>query len=105
MNIQFDETFIDALASKIADRAAEMLQERLRASSQDNLPLILTRTEAMEILRCNSSKMAELMNRSDFPVNREFGHPRIPTHMLLKWVDNNTRWLETNSGYFDKEAI
>lgn len=105
MNIQFDEKTIDALASKIADRAAEMLQERLQASSQNNLPSILTRTEAMEILRCSSTKMAELMNRADFPVNREFGQPRIPTHMLLKWVDSHTRWLETNSGYFDREAI
>jgi len=98
----FDDDLIDTLAKKIADRATDMLVERI--GSLGNLPLVLTREEAMKILRCGPTKMAELMARSDFPVNREFGI-KIPTHMLMKWIEKNTNWMEQNTSYFDKEVI
>ncbi len=69
--MQYDEKFIEQIAAKIADRATDMLVERL--SSLNELPHILTRTEAMEVLRCGPTKMAELMARPDFPVNEECG--------------------------------
>ncbi|MBK4212857.1 MULTISPECIES: hypothetical protein [Bacillus] len=97
--MQYDEKFIDAVANKIADRATEILTERL--SSLNELPKILTREEAMKVLRCGPTKMAELMARPDFPVNHEFGK-KIPTAMLFKWIENNTRWVEDNTKYFKK---
>jgi hypothetical protein len=97
--MQYDEGFIEKIASKIADRAAEILVERI--SSINDLPLILTREEAMNVLRCGPTKMAELMNRPDFPVTREVG-VKIPTHMLMKWIERNTRWVEENTKYFYK---
>jgi hypothetical protein len=97
--MQYDEGFIEKIASKIADRAAEILVERI--SSINDLPLILTREEAMNVLRCGPTKMAELMNRPDFPVTREVG-VKIPTHMLMKWIERNTRWVEENTNYFNK---
>lgn len=45
--MQYDEKFIEQIAAKIADRATDMLVERL--SSLNQLPHILTRTEAMEV--------------------------------------------------------
>lgn len=65
---------------------------------------IMTRTEAMEFLKCGQTKMAELMARPDFPVNREFG-VKIPTRLLLKWIEQNTRWVENNTNYFNKKVI
>lgn len=100
--MQYDDQFIEQLAAKIADRATEMLTERI--GSLNELPPILTREEAMKVLRCGATKMSELMARSDFPVNRDLG-VKIPTHMLMKWVEKNTRWVEHNTNYFDKEAI
>ncbi|MNP83916.1 hypothetical protein D3C76_1830020 [compost metagenome] len=38
------------------------------------------------------------MRRPDFPVNREFGNPRIPTAMLLRWIDEHTEWIDNNAG-------
>lgn len=100
--MQFDEKLIEQLANKIADRATDILAERI--GSLNNLPLVLTREEAMNVLRCGATTMAELMRRPDFPVSREFG-VKIPTHMLMKWVENNTNWMEKNTKYFSKEAI
>ena len=68
------------------------------------LPKILTRAEAMELLKCGPTKMSELMAREDFPVNREIG-VKIPTHMLLNWIEKNTRWVEENTNYFNKKVI
>lgn len=100
--MQLDEQLIDQLAIKIADRATEMLVNKI--GSLNELPLVLTREEAMKVLRCGPTKMAELMARSDFPVNREFG-VKIPTHLLMKWIEKNTNWIEQNTKYFKKEAM
>ena len=99
--MQYDEQFIDQIAAKIADRATEMLVERL--GSLNELPHVLTREEAMKVLRCGQTKMSDLMARPDFPVNDEFGK-KIPTQLLFKWIERNTRWIEENTKYFHKEA-
>ncbi|MER2459397.1 hypothetical protein [Bacillus subtilis] len=99
--MQYDEQFIDQIAAKIADRATEMLVERL--GSLNELPPVLTREEAMKVLRCGPTKMSELMARPDFPVNNEVGK-KIPKHLLIKWIERNTRWIEENTKYFHKEA-
>ncbi|MEC2212600.1 hypothetical protein P9G44_18140 [Bacillus paralicheniformis] len=97
--MQYDEKFVDLLASKIADRAMDIFIDRL--DSLNELPHILTREEAMKVLRCGPTKMSELMSRPDFPVTDEFGK-KIPTQMLFKWVERNTRWVEENTHYFKK---
>lgn len=99
--MQYDDNFIDQIAAKIADRATDMLVERLGALNE--LPHILTREEAMKVLRCGQTKMSELMSRPDFPVNDEFGK-KIPTQPLFKWIERNTRWVEENTQYFRKGA-
>jgi hypothetical protein len=103
LDMLISDEFIDAVAQKIADRATEVMLEHLEYMRTD-LPPVLTRNEAMDLLKCGPTKMSELMNRPDFPVNREFG-VKIPTHMLMKWIEKNTRWVEQNTNYFDKEAI
>ncbi|MEX5836437.1 hypothetical protein D070_10440 [Bacillus velezensis] len=97
--MQYDDKFINQIAAKIADRATEMLVERL--GSLNELPHILTRTEAMEVLRCGPTKMSELMARPDFPVNDECGK-KIPTALLFRWIESNTRWGKENTHYFKK---
>lgn len=72
--------------------------------NKNHLPTILTRSEAMEVLRCGATTMSELMRRPDFPVIREFG-VRIPTHLLMKWIEENTQWIAQNTKYFKKEAM
>ena len=103
LDLLLGDEFIELLAEKIADKATEVMLERVESMRTD-LPPILTRDEAMKVLKCGSTKMSELMARSDFPVNRDLG-VKIPTHMLMKWVEKNTRWMEHNTNYFDKEAI
>ncbi|MCI3197666.1 hypothetical protein GXP75_18725 [Bacillus sp. HU-1818] len=99
--MQYDDKFIDQIAAKIADKATDLLVERI--GSLNELPHILTREEAMKVLRCGSTKMAELMARSDFPVNDECGK-KIPTALLFKWIEHNTRWVDENTLYYRKEV-
>jgi hypothetical protein len=58
----------------------------------------------MEVLHISQTKASELLNSPDFPVFREAG-VLIPTHLLFKWIEKNTRWIAENTNYFNKEAI
>ncbi|WP_416730267.1 hypothetical protein [Fictibacillus sp. JL2B1089] len=98
----FDEAMIEQISQKIADRAYEKLVERFDRTN--NLPYLLTRTEAKELLRCGETKMSELFARPDFPINTEFGK-RVPTKLLFKWIEQNTRWVKQNTNYFDREVV
>jgi len=91
-----DEKFRQVLREEISKAVSEIVR-------QNQLPPFLTKTELMGVLRIKSTKASELMNRPDFPVCREAGI-LIPTHLLFKWIEKNTRWLEHNSRYFD-EAV
>lgn len=93
----YDDDLINQLATKIADRAMEKITDKL--SSVNNLPHLLTRKETMEVLRCGPTKMSELMSRDDFPVIDEFGK-KVPTSLLFKWIENNTRWVDDNTDFF-----
>jgi hypothetical protein len=93
LNLQLDSMFQKAYERGVEDARAKY-----------STPEIMTRTETMEFLKCGSTTMTELMKRPDFPVIREFG-VRVPTRLLLKWIEQNTRWVEKNTNYFEQEAI
>ncbi|KOP68935.1 hypothetical protein AMS62_03350 [Bacillus sp. FJAT-18019] len=69
-----------------------------RHGLKSTLPPILTKQELMDLLDIKATKASELLNREDFPVIREFGHPRVPTHSLMIWIDEHTDWIRDNSG-------
>ena len=45
----------------------------------------------MELVGIGESKCAELFHRSDFPVNRELGHPRVPTKDFFEWLSRTNQ--------------
>ncbi|MFJ7841624.1 hypothetical protein ACIQXG_19510 [Lysinibacillus sphaericus] len=65
--------------------------------SKYGLKALMTRKEFMNFAGIGETKCAELFNRRDFPVNREFGHPRVPTQLLLEWINANTDWVRANA--------
>ncbi|WP_339314689.1 DNA-binding protein [Paenibacillus sp. FSL M7-0896] len=65
---------------------------------ETELKPFLSRTEFMRLMDIGESKTAELFNRPDFPVTREFGHPRVMTKLLLQWAEENTEWVSKNAG-------
>lgn len=98
--INFDiESFRQIIREEI-QRATEHLQP------MKELPPFLTITELMELLHIKRTKASELLNRSDFPVCREAG-VLIPTHLLFKWMENQTEWVENNTEYYNpfKESV
>lgn len=103
LDLNFDDELINTLAKKIADRSMELILERVN-SLNANLPPVLTREEAKRLLKIGDTKMSELMARPDFPINRDFG-VKIPTRMLIEWVERNTQWIEDNTQYFDQKII
>ncbi|MEC1373372.1 DNA-binding protein [Heyndrickxia oleronia] len=95
VNLDFaDEKFREVLRQEIEKAMGDVVRK-------NQLPPMLTRKELMEFLRISQTKASELLNRPDFPVFREAG-VLIPTHRLIEWIDLNTRWLESNSKYFEK---
>lgn len=98
VNLDFaDESFREVLRQEIKNAVADVVQ-------QNQLPPMLTRNQLKELFNIGDTKVSELLNRSDFPVFREAG-VLIPTHLLFKWIERNTRWLDENTSYFKKEVI
>lgn len=93
---------LDELKAKLLEESLkEMFQQAYEQGVNDarmkyDLPPLLTRKQFMELVGIGETKCAELFNRSDFPVIREFGHPRVPTKQLFDWIKANTDWMETN---------
>lgn len=87
---------------------SEIIKEEVTKALQDfrttQLPPMLTRQQFMDLLNIKQAKASELLNRPDFPVFREAG-VLVPTHMLFKWIEKNTRWVEENTDYFQKRII
>nr|WP_219914665.1 hypothetical protein [Thalassobacillus sp. CUG 92003] len=97
--MQFDEAQLQKLINDAVDKAVE------RHALKDQLPPLLTRKEFMELMQIGETKCAELFHREDFPVNRELGHPRVPTSLLMEWIYSNTDWVRENAEPNSKLAI
>ncbi|WP_042348297.1 hypothetical protein [Bacillus massiliigorillae] len=95
VNLDFtDEQFRRVLREEIQKAVSNVIK-------QNQLPPMLTRKEFMELFNISQTKASELLNRPDFPVFREAG-VLIPTHLLMKWVEKNTKWVDDNTNYFNK---
>ena len=93
VNLDFtDDAFREVLRQEIKNAVEEVVR-------QNQLPPLLTRKEFMKLLNISETKASELLNRVDFPVFREAGI-LIPTHLLFKWIEKNTRWIGENTDYY-----
>ncbi|SEA52863.1 hypothetical protein SAMN05421743_105188 [Thalassobacillus cyri] len=91
LQMQFDEQQLQKMINDAVDKAIE------RHALKDQLPPALTRREFMDLMQIGETKCAELFNREDFPVIREFGRPRVPTKLLLDWIYDNTEWVKAHA--------
>ncbi|MDQ0658804.1 DNA-binding protein [Paenibacillus sp. W2I17] len=85
----------NTLQQMIMTAVQEAIEQCNLASS--NHPALMDKTQLMNFLGIGATKAAELLNRDDFPVIREFGHPRIPLHSLMIWIDEHTEWIRDNA--------
>lgn len=90
--IDLDLSQLQAAINDAVDKAIE------RHSFQSQLKPLLTKNDLMDLLEIGATKASELLNREDFPVTREFGHPRVPSHLLLIWIEEHTDWVRDNAG-------
>ncbi|MEK3882383.1 DNA-binding protein [Paenibacillus sp. PL2-23] len=89
--VEIDTEQIQRLINESVAKAIE------KHSFARSLPPVLTRSQLMEFLDIGSTKAAELLNRADFPVVRELGHPRILTHQLIQWMERHSDWVNDNA--------
>ncbi|CAH1205820.1 hypothetical protein PAECIP111893_02429 [Paenibacillus plantiphilus] len=92
LKVEIDYDQIAHLINAAVDSALE------RHSMANNLPPILSKTQFMDLLDIGPTKAGELLNREDFPVIRELGHPKVLTHLFLQWCEEHTDWISKNSG-------
>jgi hypothetical protein len=92
--IVMEEADLERLLDKVVSRAIEAYAVQVPVS----LPPVLSRTQFMELLDISAPVATALFKRPDFPVNREFGNPRILTSLLLRWIEEHTDWVEENAG-------
>lgn len=86
-----------------AEELKRMIREAVAAEVKvvkhgADLPPFLNRKDFMELLGIGESKTAELFKRSGFPVTWEFGNPRVITHLLLQWAEQNSEWVDKHAG-------
>ncbi|MFC7061659.1 DNA-binding protein [Halobacillus seohaensis] len=91
LQAQFDQELFQQMVNDAVDKAIE------RHALKDQLPPLLTRKQFMELMQIGETKCAELFHREDFPVNREFGHPRVPTTLLMDWIYSHTDWVKKHA--------
>jgi len=94
--IELDPTELQQYISKAVEDAFSKIDFALKDDSK-KYPALMDKNELMEFLRIGHTKASELLNRADFPVIREFGHPRIPLHSLMIWIDEHTDWIKDNA--------
>ena len=73
-----------------------------RHAIKTSLPALLTRKQFMELMDIGETKASELLNRNDFSVFREAGHPKVPTKQLFEWIDRNTEWVQSQTNYLNR---
>lgn len=81
--ITFSDEFKRSLANEVVTQLVPILLKELE---QDQLPHIMDRKTFMEVAGIGDSKCNELFHRSDFPVNRELGHPKVVTKDFFEWL-------------------
>lgn len=92
LKVEIELDKLQELINNAVDSAIE------RHGIKNNLPTILNRAQFMELLDIGQTKAAELLNREDFPVIRELGHPRILTHLFIKWCEEHSGWVDAHAG-------
>lgn len=89
-------TLIDTMElQQMITSAVQAAVEKTKITNK--YPALMTKSQMMEFLGIGATKAAELLNREDFPVIREFGHPKIPFNSLMIWIDEHTEWIRTNA--------
>lgn len=94
LNVQFDpEAFREIIREEL-----KVAIEQKPVTIQE-LPALLTKQEFKKLLNIGETKASELLKRADFPVLREAG-VLIPTHLLMRWIEDNTQWIQKNAKPF-----
>ncbi|PPA70076.1 helix-turn-helix domain-containing protein [Jeotgalibacillus proteolyticus] len=96
LKVEIDLDQLQEVINNAVDKAIK------RHALKDSLPALLTRKQFMQLLDIGDTKASELLNRKDFPVFREAGHPKVPTKQLFEWIDQNTNWVQKNTSYLNR---
>ncbi|ALX47486.1 hypothetical protein [Lentibacillus amyloliquefaciens] len=98
----FSQGEVQELASEIKRQLIPVLIEEFK---QSELPPLLDRKQFMELAGISPTKCNELFNRADFPVNRELGHPKVPTKEFFNWLQATTQNAQEVDMKFPYQAI
>ncbi|WP_394512556.1 DNA-binding protein [Priestia aryabhattai] len=99
----FEQIFKEAVEEALAPIKKD-LEELKRTTHLNKYDPVLTVDEVMKFLKIGRTKASELLSRPDFPVIRACG-VKVPTHLLIQWIELNTDWVKTNTNYFEQAAI
>ena len=98
MQVTLDEFIAQHLESKLNTMFQQAYDQGVAdARKKYEVKPLMTRRQFMEFANISEAKCAQLFNRQDFPVNREFGHPRVPADLLFEWIRMNTDWVGANA--------
>lgn len=99
----FEQMLKEAIEEALAPIKQD-LEELKKTTNLNKYDPILTVDEVMEFLKIGRTKASELLSRADFPVIRACG-VKVPTHLLIQWIELNTEWVKANTNYFEQAAI
>lgn len=93
IQFQLDPAQLEEMVISATEKILAKQQEQAPVSG---LPLTLSKKQVEEQLGLGATKVQELFKRKDFPVIWELGHPKVVTHLLIKWLESHSEWVEEN---------
>lgn len=88
----------EELAEAIGPAVREALKDIIGNLKQKDEIRMLSRQDIMDIFHVSPSKGSYIMKQ--LPKVKDVGHHCVPEHWLRKWIDENIKWVEGNTGYF-----
>lgn len=78
--------------------ATEKVLAKQQQDPLNHLPIALSKERLCEELDISASTAVTLFRREGFPVVRNLGGPKVPTHLLLKWLEKEANWVQQHAG-------
>ncbi|EST12070.1 helix-turn-helix domain-containing protein [Sporolactobacillus laevolacticus] len=98
--MSIEEAIRSAVAKEIEPLKTEI--EQLKDKVEPDDLVMLTRKDLAQIFSITQPTVTNLLNREDFPVFRQAG-VRVPKHLLKKWIDDHTQWINENAPEFHQK--
>jgi hypothetical protein len=98
--VSIEESIRAAVRAEVLPLKQKIVDLESKVTSDE--VVMLKRQDLADIFDVSQTTITNLLSRDDFPVFREVG-VRIPKHLLKKWIEDHTEWIDENAPSFHQK--